>query len=215
MHCRAKFAAMALGLLLAAVLCRAQDESDTAPNGGDEMSQAFGKGNGLRGTVTAAKGSSFIVRTDAGDTYRVFYSENTRLMKDRQPIEPGDIHMGDMLIAGGIVDSKAKTVGAVLLLDIDAKQVRDARDAFGKTWVAGKVTAIHELTITIERPDDKRLQAVTVDENTDFRKHREDVTLADIKVGDFITAQGALHDNAFLASTLRVVPPKQVGDAIR
>ena len=38
-------------------------------------------------------------------------------MKDLQPIEAADVHVGDMLMAGGIVDPKAKTVGAVLVVD--------------------------------------------------------------------------------------------------
>ncbi len=189
--------------MLAAQLCPAQ-ETDGPPDG---MRQAFGKGNGIRGTVTAAASNSFTIRTDEGDTYQVLYSPNTRLMKDRQPIEPTDVHVGDMLMAVGIVDAKAKTVGAAFLVDIDAKQVRDARAAFGKTWVMGKVTAIHELKITIERAGDKQTQIVAVDENTSFRKHREDVTLADVKVGDTISAQGALHADTFLATNLRIMAP--------
>ena len=173
----------------------------------DGIREAFGKGNGVRGTVTAAAANSFTIRTDEGDTYQVLYSPNTRLMKDRQPIEAADVHVGDMLMAGGIVDPKAKTVGAVFVVDIDAKQVRDAKAAFGKTWVMGKVTAIHELKITIERAGDKQAQIVAVDENTSFRKHREDVTLADVKVGDTISAQGALHADTFLATTLRIMTP--------
>jgi hypothetical protein len=128
-------------------------------------------------------------------------------MKDRQPIDAPDVRVGDMLMAGGIVDAKARTVGAVFIVDVDAKQVRDARAAFGKTWVMGKVTAIHELNITIERAGDKRAQIVAVDENTSFRKRREDVTLADVKVGDMISAQGALHADTFVASTLRIMTP--------
>jgi Domain of unknown function (DUF5666) len=184
---------------LAGTVCLAQE--------GEGMGQAFGRGNGVRGTVTAAAASSFTIRTDEGETYQVFYSPNTRLMKDRQPIAASDIHVGDMLMAAGLVDAKAKTVGAVFLVDIDANEVRNARAAFGKTWVMGKVTAIHELKITIERAGDKQAQVVAVDENTSFRKRREDVTLADVKVGDMISAQGALHADTFLATTLRIMPP--------
>jgi hypothetical protein len=175
--------------------------------GGNLMDEAFGRGNGVRGTVTAATPKSFTIRTDEGENYQVFYSPNTRLLKEQQPMEAADVHVGDMLIAGGLVDAKAKTVGAVLVVDVDAEEVRKARDGFGKTWVAGKVTAIHELKITIERAGDKQMQVLAVDENTSFRKRREDVTLADIKVGDFISAQGALQSNTFLAATLRIMPP--------
>jgi Domain of unknown function (DUF5666) len=205
----ARLAIMALGVtLLAAPICPAQEDDGVGPpDGGDGMGRAFGRGNGVRGTVTAAGASSFTIRTDEGDTYQVLYSPNTRLVKDRQPIAAADIHVGDMLMAGGLVDAKAKTVGAVIVVDIDADEVRKARAAFGKTWVVGKVTAIHELKITIERAGDKQAQIVAVDENTSFRKRREDVTLADVKVGDMISAEGALRANTFLATTLRVMPP--------
>src|SRR6202453_5259966 len=205
----ARLMVLALGAAMVASFGHAQEDSGMGPpDGGDGMGQVFGKGNGVRGTVTAAAVDSFIIRTDEGDTYKVFYSPNTRLMKDRQPIEAADIHVGDMLMAGGLVDTKAKTVGAVVLLDIDAQEVRKARAAFGKTWVMGKVTAVHELKITIERAGDKQAQIVAVDENTSFRKHREDVTLADIKVGDFISAEGALHAAIFLATNLRIMDPE-------
>jgi hypothetical protein len=110
-------------------------------------------------------------------------------------------------MAGGLVDAKAKTVGAVFLYDVDANEVRKARAGFGKTWVVGKVTAIHELRIVIERAGDKQAQTVAVDENTSFRKRREDVTLADVKVGDTISAEGALHADTFLATELRIMNP--------
>jgi hypothetical protein len=197
--------ALLLGLA-AAPVCRAQDPMGSS-DGGDGMAQIFGKGNGVRGTVTAAAADRFTIRTDEGDTYQVLYSANTRLVKDRQPIEASEVHLGDMLIAGGLVDAKAKTVGAVFLLDVDAEQVRKARAGFGNTWVMGKVTAIHELRITIERAGDKQAQTVVVDENTSFRKRREDVTLADIKVGDVISVQGEKHADAFLATTLRIMTP--------
>jgi Domain of unknown function (DUF5666) len=196
-------------VMLVAPVGRAQDADATGPpEGNDGIGQVFGKGNGVRGTVTAAAANSFTIRTDEGDTYKVLYSPNTRLVKDRQPIEAGDVHVGDMLMAGGLVDAKAKTVGAVVVVDIDAAEVRNARAAFGKTWVMGKVTAIHELKITIERAGDKQAQIVAVDENTSFRKRREDVTLADVKVGDTISAQGAVHGDTFLAATLRIMTPR-------
>jgi Domain of unknown function (DUF5666) len=204
----ARLTILALGVVMAAgpVSLAQEDNGFGPPDGG--VGQVFGKGNGVRGTVTAAATGSFTIRTDEGDTYKVLYSPNTRLVKDRQPIEAADIHVGDMLMAGGLVDTKAKTVGAVFLLDIDAQEVRKARAAFGKTWVMGKVTAVHELKITIERSGDKQTQIVAVDENTSFRKHREDVTLADVKVGDFISAEGALHADTFLATNLRIMDPQ-------
>src|SRR6202167_3107168 len=190
----------------AASVCHAQDGDALGPPGGG-MSGAFGRGTGVRGTVTAAGQGSFTIRTEEGETYQVLYSPNTRLMKDRQPIEAGDIHVGDMLMAGGFIGPQGKNRRAVFFYAIDAAEVRNARAGFGKTWIMGKVTAIHELKITIERATDKQAQVVAVDENTSFRKRREDVTLADVKVGDTINAQGALHADTFLATALRIMTP--------
>ncbi|HTZ58736.1 MAG TPA: DUF5666 domain-containing protein [Acidobacteriaceae bacterium] len=205
----ATVAITALGVaLMSTPLGHAQEDDNAGPpDGGQGFRQAFGPGNGVRGTVTAIAGDSFTIKTDPGDIYHVFYGPNTRLMKDRQPIQASDVHVGDMLMAGGLVDAKAKTVGAVVVVDIDAKEVSEARASFGKTWVVGKVTAIHGLKISIERAGDKQTQVLAVDENTSFRKHREDVTLADVKVGDMISSQGAIHDNTFVATILRIMPP--------
>ena len=120
---------------------------------------------------------NFLVRTDEGENYKVFYSPNTRIMKERQPIDANEIHLGDELIAAGQLDRKAKTLGAVLLLDVDAAEVRKARQGLGKTWTAGKVRSVRDLTITIDVIDGKQTQIVSVDENTSFQRHNESVTL--------------------------------------
>jgi hypothetical protein len=100
-----------LVMLLGVPASRAQEDNTTGPpDGGNGLGQAFGKGNGIRGTVTASASNHFTIRTDEGDTYQVLYSPNTRLIKDRQPIEAADVHVGDMLMAGGLVDAKARTV---------------------------------------------------------------------------------------------------------
>lgn len=175
-----------------------------------EIAQLFGQGGGIRGIVTAAVSGNFLVRTDEGENYKVFYSSNTRIMKERQPLDANQIHLGDELIAAGQLDRKAKTLGAVLLLDVDAAQVRKAREGLGKTWTAGKVRSVRDLKITIDVIDGKQTQIVSVDENTSFQRHNESVTFGDIKVGDFISARGALHDKTFLATVLRVMEPGDI-----
>jgi hypothetical protein len=189
----------------------AQDDQQ-GPRRGGGMG-FMGMGAPVHGTVTAISGTTFTIKDEQGESYQVATSPNTHIMKDRQPVKAADIHVGDVVMAGGDVDEKAHTVGAVFLAVLDAEQVqrmKQARADFGKTWTAGKITAINDLKITIERPD-KVSQTVSVDENTSFRKHRDSITLAEIKVGDMITARGALQNNAFLASQLSVVEPGQRG----
>ncbi len=200
-------------IVLARPLGAQEDQSDQAA----QIVQLFGEGNGVNGIVTASSASDFIIRTAEGESYKVFYGPNTRLMKERQPIGASDVHPGDELIALGQLDNKAKTLGAVFIFDADAAQVSKARAGFGKSWTAGKVTAIHDLRITIDpvmgSAGSKQTQVIAVDENTSFRERGQSVTLGDIKVGDFINAQGALHNKIFVASVLRVMGPA-AGNAV-
>lgn len=181
----------------------AQDAPQRPEGGGPGM---MGRGQGVGGTVTAISGSDYTIKTEEGDVYKVTTSVNTRIMKNQQPAKTSDIKVGDMLMVGGVVDAKTKTVAAAFAAVVDAEQVKKMREDLGKTWVAGKVTAIDETKITIHRVDGVS-QTIAVDENTSFRSHRESVTLADIKVGDNVSARGALKDGVFVAAELGVGGP--------
>jgi hypothetical protein len=201
-----------LNLALAPVFAQSgaqQSDQQGSPRGGGGAG-FLGMGSAVHGTVTAISGSEFTIKTEDGTTYKIATGPNTHIMKDRQPIKASDVHAGDVVMTGGDVDEKAHTVGAVFFAVLDAEQVQRMKQAqadFGKTWTAGKITAINELTLTIDRPD-KKSQTVTVDENTSFRKHRDSITLADIKVGDTVSARGALQSGNFVATVLTVVDPE-------
>jgi hypothetical protein len=184
----------------------------------------------VRGTVTAVQPEQFSVKTDAGDTYHIATSANTRLRKDNQPIKAADVKVGDSVGAMGVLDAPTKTVHAVFVVVVDAAQAKKMREDLGKTYIAGRVSAIDidALKITVIRPDDIS-QVVAVDEGTSFRRGgrgmasmlngggqlsngREDagsggesITLADIKIGDSIGGTGALKSGVFTAKELRVV----------
>lgn len=177
---------------------------------GPRRGMFFSMGSAVHGSVTAIDGGIFTIKTEDGTIYKVATGPNTHMMKARQPIKAADVHVGDVVMTGGEVDDKAHTVGAVFLAVLDAEQVariKQMQADFGKTWTAGKITAINDLTLTIERPD-KKIQTIAVDENTSFQKHRESITLADIKVGNTVTSRGALKDGNFLATLLTVVEPR-------
>jgi hypothetical protein len=171
-------------------------------------------GRGTGGVVTAISGSTITVKTEEGDTYQVLTGANSRIMKNREPIKIADIHVGDALMAGGELDAKAKTIGAVfvaVLTPEQAAQARKMRDEYGKTWTAGEVTAIKDTDIIVKRRDGVA-QTISVDENTSFKKRADSITLADIQVGDRLMAQGALKNGAFFATTVSIRPPGQPGE---
>ena len=204
-------------LLFAAFLSTNAQDAPPQDGPGGERGGWAGGARGIRGTVTAISGTTVTIKTDEGDAYKVFTSENTRIMKqpmqtggnrqpepgERQPLKVSEIHIGDTLMAGGELDAKAKTVGAVFVAVVDAEQAKKMRESLGKTWTAGEVIAIKDATITIKRMDNVE-QTFNVDENTSFKKRRDSITMADIQAGDRLTAQGALKDGVFLATTVNI-----------
>jgi len=136
------------------------------PGRGD---MAFNGGQMVRGTVTAAAADHLTMKTDAGETWDVALSANTRIMKERQPVKAADIKAGDGVGAMGEVDAAKKTVHALFVAIVDAEQVKKLREGLGKEYIAGKVTAIDEVKLTIQRSDNVT-QVIEVDETTSFRK---------------------------------------------
>jgi hypothetical protein len=149
------------------MIVSAQDGlNGTRPDGA-----SFAGGQMVRGTVTATTADHLSVKTDAGETYQVVVSANTRLNKDRQPVKIADIKVGDGVGAMGVLDPATKTVHAVFVGVIDAEQVKKAREDMGKTYITGKVTAIDmdALKVTVLRPDSVS-QVIGVDEQTSFKR---------------------------------------------
>lgn len=174
-------------------------------------------GNNAHGKVTAITGSELTIKDEQGQVYKVETGPNTHIRKDREQAKITDIHVGDTIVAGGNLDDQAKTVGAMFVMVLTPEQAAQAekmRADFGKTWTAGKITAIRELTLTVERPD-KVTQTIAVDENTTFHKgargNATDITFPDIRVGDMVNARGALQGGNFLATNLTVMEPRQPG----
>ena len=191
------------------LLTHAQEDNDAGYWPG------FNDSNTVRGTVTGAGVNTFTIRTDDGIVYKVLYSVNSRVMANRGPAKPTDIHTGDMLIATGNVDAGAKTVGAAVLIAIDAEEVRKARAGLGKTWTAGKITGVDlgdAPHITLDRLDGAK-QTFLVDENTSFKHRHESITLADIKAGESLRAEGHLSGKTFLATDVYLFKAGERGES--
>jgi hypothetical protein len=127
-------------------------------------------------------------------------------------LKPTDIKVGDAIMAGGDIDAQAKSVGAMMIMQIDperAKQMREMQANYGKTWLAGKVTAIDGAKVTLTGSVDNVAHTFMADENTTFRKRRDPITLADIQVGDSVRVDGAVKDGSFLATTVNAMGAPQ------
>ena len=235
---RIRFAGLASMALLAGALAAAQDApappqqtgnpapGPGRPGRGGGWGSGMG-GRGVGGTVSEAAADHYTIKTETGEIYRVQYNENTRIMQlPAEPAEPGamrqrpqaikadEIHVGDAIMVMGEIDANAKTVGAISVMKIDparAQQMREMQANFGKTWLAGRVTAVNETRVTLQSQVDNAEHTFVADENTSFRRRREPVTLADIQPGANVRVQGAVKEGVFVANSVVVMGPPATG----
>ncbi len=196
-----------LGLLACLSLC-AWAVGQAAPDGPDEIAGM----EAIRGNVVKVTGSTYLVKAPGGTDFKIETGVNTHFVRDGESASAGSIHPGDFVLAGGELDQKQHTLGAVFLAAVDPRQLAEfdrRRTEFGKTWLAGTITAIHGTELTVRRPDDQ-VAKVTVDENTSFRKRHESITLGDIQVGDGMTARGAMQKGLFAGSVITVVDAREI-----
>jgi hypothetical protein len=182
-----------------------------AQGGVDAPDQIAGM-QAIRGDLVKVSGEVYTVRAAGGTLYRVYTGANTHFVAGEQETEAKAIHAGQYVLAGGDLDTKAGTLGAVFLAAVDRAQLAEfdqRRKEFGKTWLAGTVRSIHGTDVELKRTDDE-ISTVVVDENTSFRKAHESVTLADLKVGDGLTARGSLGKGGFAATVVTVVDGREI-----
>ena len=127
-------------------------------------------GEGVMGKVTAvAKDSITVAPAKGGEAVVIKIGNNTRIFKDRQPIKLSEIKVDDMVFARGQLSGN--TLQAMMVGVMNPEMVQrmqqggpgfgfggDAAGKFnpedwGKTFIAGRVKAINETTLTIARPD--------------------------------------------------------------
>ena len=230
-----------------------------AQDGGDEGRAALAGMQRVTGEVTAISGSTLTVKTEDG-TVQVVTTDNTRVMMNpgqvahapvasspgtpgavTPPPAPGrargvvvkfsDLKVGDGVMAAGNLAAPNKTLHAAFVFATDAEQLKELKENLGKTYIAGKVTAIDldNAKMTVERPDHVA-QTIGFDESTSFKRGGrgggrmgsggagaapveggESITLADIKVGDVVRGTGSVKGGTFVPTQVVVAVPGQGG----
>src|ERR1700730_15024606 len=204
-----------LSLLLSVSAVLAFPQAQTQESGGQRP-----PGEQIVGKVTSVN-KDFLTVTPltGGEPVTIKIGANTRVTKQRQPIKVDEIKVDEIVFARGQINGNAVEAGMVSVIPPEMVQrfqqggmggAQFNREDMGKKFIAGEVKAINETKLTIARPDGQS-QDIEVDENTSFKKGGESVTLADIKVGDFIAGPGELKDNLFVAKELRVGRPRMMG----
>jgi Domain of unknown function (DUF5666) len=160
------------------------------PRGGGQGRGGFG-GQRVQGTVTAASADKLTLKTDAGESYTVTVTDNSRIMKPGQPIKLTDVKPGDSVTAMGQIDVANKTVQAMMVMDIDAATMAKAKENLGKTYITGRITAIDadNLKLTVMRTDEVS-QVISVDDGTSFQRGNRGVAADVVAAGGLAMGGG-------------------------
>jgi hypothetical protein len=194
--------------VLAAGLCgiaMAQDAPPTPPRGGGPGMGMRGNFRGVGGQITAIDGSTITLDTFRGETAKVKITSSTRLVKDGNEAKLSEFKVGDRVFAAGEQDKDGAWIaqtfgqrnGAGRMGGMQAKPEDN-----GKTYILGELIKIDGTRLTVKKPDNTE-QVIEVDDDTSFRnERRESVTLADMKVGEFVRGQGAVKSGVFVPKEL-------------
>jgi hypothetical protein len=162
------------------------------------------------GQITAIDSSTVMLQTFSGEAAKVKITSSTRIMKDRNEAKLSDFKVGDRVFAAGEQDKdgvwSAQVFGqrsgggsgrAGMMGGVPVKPEDN-----GKTFIVGELIKVDGTKLTVKKPDNTE-QVIEVDDDTSFRnERRESVTLADMKVGDFVRGQGAVKDGVFVPKEL-------------
>jgi hypothetical protein len=197
--------------VLAAGLCGTAVAQDAPPPGQGGTRGGRGPGAnfpGIGGQITAIDGSTITLQTFRGETAKVNITSSTRLTKDRNEAKLSDFKVGDRVFASG-EQGKDGVWTARMLAErtgggfrggmMGAAQLKPGDN--GKTYIAGEVIKIDGTKLTIKKPDNTE-QIIEVDDDTSFRSGRESVTLAEVKIGNFVRGQGILKNGVFVPKEL-------------
>jgi hypothetical protein len=174
----------------------------------NEPMQRGPRGPRAAGTITAIDDTKITIKTLDGATVVIKTGTETQFRKDRQAAKLSDFKVGDEIFVGG--ELKDGVVQAKMVGSRPAGGPPDFREALGKRFIVGEVKAISGTQITILRPDGVT-QNITVDESTSFRKDKESVTLADVKVGDHVFGRGEMKKDVFVPTELNIGEPPFMG----
>ena len=152
--------------------------AQNATSGGDQRPQqdAQGmrgggarRGGGTRGVVVSVSGANVVLKDENGATWTVITTENTRVMRGREPLALSAIQAGDEVFGMGVPDADKHELHAVMVMDVPAAEVAKAKANLGKTYIVGRITAIDETKLTILRTD-KVSQSILLDESSSLHK---------------------------------------------
>lgn len=146
-----------------------------------------GLGRGMGGiTITAISGNSISLATDDGWTRTITVDGGTTYSKGGDTIALGDLAVGDQVgFRQTREDDGTFTIDSIVVV---------------LPRLGGEVTAVNGSTITVTQRDGTT-GTIDVSSDTTYTVNGNGASLADVKVGMFLVAEGTLDDDGSLSAT--------------
>jgi len=188
--------ALGVGLILLTIagiaFAQQKDETQASPQ---NTPRQFA-GPPVNGTITSVGVDRFEIKKTDGSTQTVMVDEQTRYRQGQQDIQLEDLKPGDQVFVRGQANSNKKFV-AETVRRITAEEMQRFQNAGERVF--GAIVAIDKNQLKVSNPRQGE-RIVVVNDQTQFMKDGQPITLKDLKVGDPIFAVGNETQGQFLAT---------------
>jgi preprotein translocase subunit YajC len=151
---------------------------------------------GALGTISSVGVDRFEIKKADGSAQIVMVDDQTRYPQEEQEIQLEDLKPGDRVFVRGRTNANKEFVAVAVrrITDAEAQRFQNPGErAFGE------IVSIDKNQIRIRNPRQGE-QTVVVNDQTEFMKQGQPLTLKDLKVGDRIFAMGKETQGQFLAT---------------
>jgi hypothetical protein len=138
------------------------------------------------GTIDSVGVNQFQLKKADGTSLTVIVDENTRYRQGRQDIQLEDLKPGDQVFVAGKTGDK-KEFDARMVRRVTEEEMARFRNRGDRAF--GEITSIENNELKVKNPY-RGDQTIVVNDQTQFVKDGQPITLKDLKVGDRVFAMG-------------------------
>jgi hypothetical protein len=140
----------------------------------------------------------FAIKRSEGSAQTIFVDERTRYRQGQQEIQLEDLKQGDRAMVRGRPNANKDFVTATARRMTD-QEVQRFQDAGERAF--GEIVSIDKNQIKLRNPRQGE-RTLVVNDQTEFLKQGQPITLKDLKVGDRIFALGIESQGQFVATRI-------------
>jgi len=201
-HAYWKFGLVVLVMALSTAAAQQKPEQTQRPPGEPGETRALG-------TISSVGVDRFEVKKMDGSSQTILVEDQTKYQQGQQAIQLEDLKAGDRVAVRGRTNANKEFVALTVrrFTEEEAQRLQNPGErAFGE------IVSIANGQIKVQNPRQGE-RTIVVNEQTEFVKDGQPITLKDLKVGDRIFAQGKETQGQFVATRVMTGQFRRQGGA--